>query len=295
MMFVSFFFIALFSLNALFADHLLTFIIPCYNCEKWIGQAIESIYKQENLQCPYEVICTDDGSKDGTYDVLCSLSQIHPEMQVFQHAVNRGGSAARNTCVMHSKGDIIFCLDSDNVLCPNSVQLLIDRMDETGDDVISFGYIQFFIDNFKKTSQYVYDLPGQKYTFKDCLSTTLTPPWSGNYLYTKESFLRAGGYPEKFSTIDTFAFGFHQLLTGSTMSVVPGTYYFHRHGIDSYWMRETRSRRLQTHFLELLLSHEEIFTEATINTIHQCLTAIRNGNRELVPAYFLDRKLLQLK
>lgn len=217
-------------------------------------------------------------------------------MRVLQHAVNRGGSAARNTCVANSKGDIIFCLDSDNALCPNSVQVLIDQMDETGDDIISFGYLQFFIDDFKKTSQITYNLLGEQYTLKDILESPFTPPWSGNYLYTKESYLRAGGYCEKYSTIDTFAFGFHQLLTGSKMSVVPNTYYMHRYGFESYWIRETKSGRIQTQFLELLLSHEDIFTDHTLHMIRQGLSEVKAGSyhtRE--PAFFLTGKRLQLK
>ncbi len=278
----------------LFAEHFLTYIIPCYNCAPWIQQAVDSIYEQHTLSCPFEVICTDDGSTDNTFALLSSLSLAHPNLHVFRHTQNRGGGAARNTCVAQAKGDLLFCLDADNVLVPNTVQQLIEHMDKTGCEAVAFGGVFYFVNNFERVGFFNYDTPHQKYELIDVLQRANSPPWSGNYLFTKASFLRAGGYPEVWS-VDTFAFGLRQVLSKTAITYVPNTFYFHRHGIESYYVRESRSGRIQVHFFELLLSHEELFTPETVLLIRKHKNLAQSGRPFWDQIWFLQKKLIQLK
>lgn len=279
----------------LFADHFLTFIVPCYNCEQWVEESIESILDQKNLNCPFEIVCTDDGSKDGTYSLLCSLRKKHPEMRVFQHEKNQGGGACRNTCVSQAQGDLIFCLDSDNVLAPNSVQTLIDHLDRSGDDAVAFGEAHYFRETREVSGKSVYQLPEEKVTLQQVLQETETPPWSGNYLYTKKSFTKAGGYPTDVNAMDTYAFGFLQLMNGCKMSYVPGTFYLHRHGIDSYYVRESAARRLTKVFCTFLLAHKKLFTRKTVKLLNQQLDLANQGKPGKDQIALLKEKKLQLK
>jgi glycosyltransferase involved in cell wall biosynthesis len=284
----------LFCCSCAFSDHFLTFIIPCYNCEKWIEESVESVFKQ-NVLCPFELICTDDGSADGTYSVLCALKEKHPEMIVLQHEKNRGGGAARNTCVAASRGDIIFCLDSDNVLEVNSVQRLIDRMDETGAEVVSFGSVYYFTEHFNRVGTVDYKAPFGYYDLQFFLLKGTTPPCSGNYLYTRASFDQAGGYPEKYGALDTYAFGFYQLLNGCKMSYVPGTYYWHRHGIDSYFIRESGARKIDRCFFELILANRDVFDDFTISRIQANEECMKKNQRYLSFVEILESGLLRVK
>lgn len=273
-----------FACISLHAEHFLTYIIPCYNCERWVGDAIESIYRQ-NLSCPFEIVCTDDGSQDNTYEVLLSLQKVHPEISIFRHETNKGGACARNTCVQNSHGDLIFCLDSDNFLEENTVQLLIDHMDITGHDIVAFGALQYFVleeeegeEIIQPTELAPYSLKHEYYRFKDLFREAATPPWSGNYLYTRKSFEQVGGYPEGL-TIDTFAFGFLQLYHYFKMSYVPNTYYWHRHGIDSYYIRASRNHRINLDFFDLLLKYKHVFTEKSIEKIEEELAFFRQNQK----------------
>jgi glycosyltransferase involved in cell wall biosynthesis len=276
-------------------EHFLTFIIPCYNCEEWIEEAVASIYEQKNLSCPFEIVCTDDGSTDGTYAKLCSLRTQYPELHLFRHLRNRGGGACRNSCVAMARGDLIFCLDADNVLAPNSVQALIEKHDQTGDDVVAFGMVRYFVQEHKVTGLCLFCAEQDRYTLKDVLQKTDSPPWSGNYLYTKESFLRAGGYPEHLGAVDTFAFGVLQLLSGSKMSYVPGTYYLHRHDINGYYLREGTNHRNYRNFCSFLLDHREILTAKTVNLLKKKLDLIRRGKLCGDQIMLLEGKKIQLK
>lgn len=277
-----------------FADHFLSFIIPCYNCEKWVEQAVDSIYQQTNLPCQFEIICTNDGSADNTLEVLTFLSEKYPEMHVYNHPKNLGGASARNTCVQNSRGDIIFCLDADNVLEPDSVALLIKHMDETGSDIVAFGGPKYFIDDFNEVGRVHYTSPFCTYTLADIIDNSTTPPCSGNYLYTRKNYDLAGGYPPQW-VIDTMAFGFNQVACGGKMTYIPNTFYWHRHGIDSYFMREYRSGRINLHFFELWLSHEDLFTEASIQLIEEQYEHAMKHEPYFDFIWFLDTHALKLR
>jgi len=220
-------------------QHFLSFIIPCYNCAATVEESIASIYKQ-NMTIPFEVICTDDGSKDTTAQILAACEQKYPKLHVVTHEVNKGGAAARNTCVEHAQGDLIFCLDSDNVLVPNSIMPLIERLDSSGCDGAAFEELRYFNGNFNYSHSWHYKAPNNIFTLNEMMSTFISPASSGNYLYTRECFDRAGGYNAKNrSAMDAWIFGFRQLATGSRIAILPNYFYWHRLSPNSYWHRES--------------------------------------------------------
>lgn len=275
-------------------DHFLSYIIPCYNCESTIEETVESIYSQ-NLKCPFEIICTDDQSNDGTYQKLIQLSKHHPEIQIFQHSQNKGGGATRNTCVVHSKGDLIFCLDSDNILEPNTVQKLIDHMDQTKSDIVSVETMIYFEGNFHKKGFIQYKSNNQQYFFDNVLKDENTPPWSGNYLYTRRSFDHVGGYPENFGALDTFTFGFLQLLNQLKMTYALNTCYWHRTGHSSYYIRNSKGGALNIKFFSFMLLHRDLFEQETIRLLEKHLQLAKSRRPYNDYIWFLKEAKLVLK
>jgi len=87
-------------------------VIPCYNAERWVGRAIESVLAQEGVTV--EVIVIDDGSTDGSVDVLRRYEdRIHWETDP-----NRGACAARNRGLALARADYVMFLDADDYLLP---------------------------------------------------------------------------------------------------------------------------------------------------------------------------------
>ena len=67
------------------------------------------------------------------------------------------------------------------------------------------------------------------------MTTTYFPGASGNYLFTKDSWFKVGGYLPAHG-LDTWSFGFRQVMEGGNIVTLKDTRYFHRYGIDnSYW------------------------------------------------------------
>src|SRR5579862_6606561 len=93
-------------------------LIPCYNAEKWVGETLESVFRQTWPEI--EVIVVDDGSTDRSVDVVRSFAR--PNLRLIQQA-NRGSTAARNVCCKHAVGDYIHYLDADDLIEPDKIAL----------------------------------------------------------------------------------------------------------------------------------------------------------------------------
>ncbi len=90
-------------------DTLISVIIPCYNREGFIGEAIQSVLNQ---RChPVEVVVVDDGSTDHSKKIIEQFG--NPVRYVFQE--NRGPSSARNTGLRHVNGEFVGFLDADDL------------------------------------------------------------------------------------------------------------------------------------------------------------------------------------
>ena len=96
-------------------------IVPVYNVEQYIKRCINSIYAQ--IYAAHEVICVNDGSTDGSLEVLQRLAIGHPSLKIINQA-NKGLGGARNTGVEHATGDYIWFVDSDDWIEPDSLSSL---------------------------------------------------------------------------------------------------------------------------------------------------------------------------
>ena len=112
-------------------------VIPCWNSKEWIADAIESALAQTS-RC--EVICVDDGSTDGSSQIIDSY-KTHGISVV--HQVNKGLASARNTGIMVATGDYILFLDSDDILKENAVERLIEIAKTTDADVVAPSFQEF--------------------------------------------------------------------------------------------------------------------------------------------------------
>jgi len=97
---------------------LVSYIIPCYNSSTYILQCISSVFEQRGVNL--EVIVVDDGSTDQSLALIAAFAESNPNLliKVCVHpgSCNRGVSASRRLGVLHSNGDYICFLDSDDYL-----------------------------------------------------------------------------------------------------------------------------------------------------------------------------------
>jgi glycosyltransferase involved in cell wall biosynthesis len=111
-------------------------IIPVYNCESFLQEAVESALDQ--TYPPLEIIVVDDGSTDGTAEVARKLPVTYLRQE------NAGVSAARNLAISHSKGDLLGLLDGDDVWLPEKLAVQVEALEadpEAGYASCFFSYI----------------------------------------------------------------------------------------------------------------------------------------------------------
>ncbi|MEJ7735976.1 MAG: glycosyltransferase family 2 protein [Chitinophagaceae bacterium] len=245
----------------------LSYIIPCFNCADTIDDSINSII-ETNLEADDEIILVDDGSTDGTPDKLKSYKNDYSFIKVFKHNINKGNAAAgRNTGIDHANNDLIFCLDADNILYPNSIKGLKNFMAVNNLDIAAFGEIDYFkgpVSNVVETW-----ILNEKLTFIDALNYPMrTPCGGGNFLYTKAVWKKVGRYNEFLGgAYDSELFGLKLLAEGAKFWTCPGTSYLHRQGYESTFIKEYKKKNTSLLFLAGLIEYWDQLHEDDIKYI----------------------------
>lgn len=101
-------------MNYSFQPDLVSVMMPAYNAEKFIGEAIESVLAQ--IHQKWELIIVNDGSQDNTAVVAAQYSD--PRIRLI-HQENGGEAAARNTALQHLNGAFLAFLDADDAFLPD--------------------------------------------------------------------------------------------------------------------------------------------------------------------------------
>jgi len=119
---------------------LVSIIIPTYNCQKYIRQAIESALAQTYKNI--EIIVVDDGSSDNTREEIDDLISDKKISYIYQS--NKGLPGARNTGIEHSKGEYLVFLDSDDVILPEKVTTQVSFMKKHPDVCLVYSRYKYF-------------------------------------------------------------------------------------------------------------------------------------------------------
>jgi len=240
-----------------------SFFMPAFNCEKTLKTSVMSIING-NISEGDEIVIVNDGSIDNTSNVIKDLDNEYPYVKYINHLTNKGGATARNTAIENCKNELLFCLDSDNILEKNSISRLKMHLIRNNADIVCFHEVCYFRDNIHNvTHKWIYHK--SEFNLSDYLSTIKVPGASGNYMFTKESWGRAGGYPEFSGALDTWGFGFRQIATGSKMVVLPNSHYLHRYGYDSYWVRESKKGKISLTALQIVVPFLDMLRASDVN------------------------------
>jgi glycosyltransferase involved in cell wall biosynthesis len=240
----------------------LSIIIPCYNCEKTLREAVESCFTQGFAQNEYEIILVNDGSTDSTPQLCEALAREHSHIRVIHHDSNRGGGAARNTAATAAHAPVIFCLDSDDMLGHTpSLRLMHTHLNEHGLDGVCFETISSFADtepgNIIRTTVF----PTHKtYELEDLIERTAMCGLYTVFMFTKEAFLKTGGYPTHHG-FDTQGFAWRFLGCGLKAQSCPGTEYRHRVFTESYYIREYKAGKTNINFKCVILEHTDLLQD----------------------------------
>ena len=102
-------------------------VIPVYNTEKYVREAVESIMNQTVREL--EIIIINDGSTDNSLQVVEELAAADSRIQVYSQT-NQGLSMARNAGITHAHGRYIYFMDSDDLLEKDAMELCYNKCEE---------------------------------------------------------------------------------------------------------------------------------------------------------------------
>lgn len=97
------------------------------NDEKVLQHSIESILAQTFSN--FEFIICDDGSTDGTYEILTNISKGDSRIKLIRNEINMRAATARNRCISLSKGKYIAVMDADDYSAVNRLQIQLDFLE----------------------------------------------------------------------------------------------------------------------------------------------------------------------
>lgn len=116
-------------------------IITVYNAEQYLNQCLDSIVNQTLKEI--EIICVDDGSSDGSLEILQSYGDRYNHIKVVQQE-NGGAGKARNKGMEMAVGEYLSFLDCDDFFEPDMLELAYQKAKEDCADMVVFNSNQYF-------------------------------------------------------------------------------------------------------------------------------------------------------
>lgn len=163
-------------------NYLLSFIIPMYNAEHYIGTCIDSIIAQNIGKDNYEIVIIDDGSIDNGESIVKKYDCVK---YFRQH--NQGQSAARNKGIELSEGKYICFVDADDILIPNSIRFCLQTALKDDLEMVTYDLVRCnedSINNIDATVTNTIDTILTGYEYMEKYNFNNSPCW---YLIKKTS------------------------------------------------------------------------------------------------------------
>lgn len=117
---------------------LISVIMPAYNAEKYIGQAIESVIAQTFGN--WELLIIDDASSDATARIACDYAERDERIRVYKKPENSGVANSRNLGFEKAGGEWIALLDSDDVWYSEKLEKQLELTKRSGAEIIYCAY-----------------------------------------------------------------------------------------------------------------------------------------------------------
>lgn len=206
-------------------------IIPVHNTVSFLDRTLVSVARQTMRDM--EIICVDDGSSDGSLDVLRTWERRDSRIRVLALPINLGVAAARNAGFFESRGSFVYYLDSDDWIDVDYLAAMYGKAVETGQDVVvNANYLQEFEDKTKNAPSGNFGFIQGDGFYPVQQVQTFFPPVIWARLYRREYLSRIGIlFPDvKGGGEDIYYSGLAELLQ-------PRSYVF-RGPFHHYWQRE---------------------------------------------------------
>ena len=198
-----------------------TVLVAVYNAQTFLAESLGSLQRQ--TLSDMQVICIDDGSTDGSLDMLNDFAARDPRFEVVHLAENQGQAHARNVGLEQARGEVVCMLDADDWLSDDALERLYEAFDDDTDCVL-FDVVSVYGDREEP-----YPMPPfERLSGQDAFRLSLT--WQIHGLYgVRAAIHRQHPYDETcraYSDDNTTRLHY---LASRTVRRCTGVYYYRQH------------------------------------------------------------------
>lgn len=172
-------------------DIKLSVIVPIYNVEKYLDRCVNSLISQTLEEI--EIILVNDGSPDGSQNIIDRYVKNFPQKVVGLAKPNGGLSDARNYGISHAKGEYVGFIDSDDYADVTMFEKMYNEAKRSNSDIVTCGY--YGVD--ENTNKFKYFQKGNMSFYGFSLSESpkllyINSPYAWNKIYRRELFIKTG-------------------------------------------------------------------------------------------------------
>lgn len=172
---------------------LVSVVMSVYNGEKYLAEAIESILGQTFAE--FEFVIVDDGSQDGSAEIIQSYAEADQRIQIVPLAKNIGVAAARNSGIEAAKGFYVALMDCDDISLPERLRKQLNFM-QANAEIGAVGVHSRVV--FEDSQPSYHRKPAQRHALIMMDSFIGVPFLHGTLMLRRDLFLEVGGFDPAF-------------------------------------------------------------------------------------------------
>ena len=246
--------------------NLVSIIIPCYNAECWLSEAIDSCLAQSYF--PIEIIVIDDGSTDNSLNIIKSYG----DKIYWQTGKNQGGNHARNRGFAMSKGKYIQFLDADDYILSEKIAKQVSFLERTKLDVV---YGDWRHQKHTSNDQFVLEdikITGQQ---PDILESLLANWWVSPacILFTRKAVKNSALWDETLKAGQDLDFFVSVVINGARVGYQPGCDSIYRRYGNVTVSSSSKVRQLENHSKILQKIENELVARKEFAAKYRCALA----------------------
>ena len=223
-------------------------VIPCFNLGEYVREAVDSVRGQ--TRTPDELVIVDDGSDDAA--TLEVLGELERDGVTVLRQDNAGASAARNAGIAATEGELILCLDADDLLLPQFIQATSEALQREPEAGIAATGVEFF-------GEVVGTWQPQGHSVEAMLARNCLPSAS---MFRRRCWEEAGGYRDLRGAQD-WDLWLAILARGWRWTVVPEVLYRYRRRRGS--VSDVRDAHREPIMRDLLKQHASLYKDRWVD------------------------------
>ena len=269
---------------------LVSILIPVYNCEAWVAQAVQSALVQ--TWSNKEIIAVDDASTDGSWDVLQTFASV---IHIERVPINGGQNVTRNRLTELSHGEWLVYLDADDELAPSSVE---EKMKFSSDAEAVYGSCEFARFCGQRKIEAMMSV-AVDHADQFVAAFHWKFPNTSAFLFRKRALVEIGGWNEQIQNCTDRELVFKLLIAGYRLKAAPNAWSLYRQwspnqAVYQSAVRMTRTRLNVMRDAASLMHKNGLMTPMREQAfLDACLCVVRNIYRSDRETAVLEEKNLR--